>query len=448
MKARQIASRSWRSRQVPVVLTLAAWFAGAPLCAQLGTQYTPPGTPAMLRPQPSKDEFKIKLENSPWKLKRLHVSPWLGLQDVSLVENLGNRGQSEGEDFTLTFGAGLRAYVPAGQKVIWAAHALPEYVWWQDSEAKRSLNGRYGLGLFVFFNRMTLELSQRRIDQQAFFSSEVQTLTSSRVDLSTFDVEFELTNKLFLFGRATRQERDSLETESPIFSELDREDRAGTIGLRYKSSGGWKIEISHVELSSDFATESRNLSNSGTSEVASLGLDRSKIALNLRLAAEDRTAGAGSDFGVFTETTGDLVATWTPNSRLGAQGYLRRDLTYSVDLDIAHILRQRQGASLSVGLGKSAVGFYIETGDDDFTPTSPAGPRRIDDVTAYGAALLVDFKGVTIDLNAVHTEYDSNLVGLDREVTTFSFSIQLDAITRLTSELIERLSLGRNDAVW
>lgn len=442
------ARRRWKLRPLPVVLTLAAWFAAAPLCAQLGTQYRPPGAPAVLRPQPSRDEFKIKLENSPWKLGRLHVSPWLGLEDVSLVENLGNQGQSASEDFTVTVGAGLRAYVPASRKVIWAAHVLPEYVWWQDNEAKRDLNGRYGLGLFAFFNRMTLELSQRRIEGQGFFSSEIQALTSLRQDVSTFNLEVEISPYLSLFALATRQEHLNEETETETFSALDREVTNGTIGLRYENSWGWTVDVSHMDLSSDFAAQARALSNSGTATAATIGLDRSPILLNLSLAANDREAIEGSEFGSFTETTGAFDALWKPKTRLAFLGYVRRDLRYAVNADYTQIVAQRQGASVSFGLGDAVVGLYAETGEDDFAAVSLATRQRLDDVTAYGAALLVDYRGLSLSVRASRTEYDSNLDDFDREVTSLGFSIKLDVVTRLTSELIERLSLGRSDTDW
>ena len=449
MEARQDARRWWSTKRYPsIVVVLTAWLVGAPLDAQLGTQYKSPGQPTDLRSRPSKDEFQLKLEKAPWKLGRFRVSPWLGLQDVSLVESLGNRGQTTGEDFTVTAGAGLRGYVPAGRKVIWAAHALPEYVWWEDNEAKRDLNGRYGLGLFVFFNRMTLELSQRRIDGQGFFSSEIQALNSSRQDVSTFNVDVELSPYVSLFAVASRQAYRNKETETEIFSALDREVESGMIGLRYENPRGWEIELSHVDRSSDFDLRARALSNSGTATTATIGLQRPATGFRLRVTANDREAAEDSDFGSFTETTGAFDTLWKPSPRFAVLGYARRELSYAVVTDYAQIVTERQGVSFNFSLGEAVVGLYSETGEDDFKAVSLLAPRRLDDVTAYGAVLLVELKGLSLSVRASQTEYDSNLDGFDREVTSLNFGIKLDAITRLTSELIDRLSLGRSDSEW
>ncbi len=205
--------------------------------AQFGAQYVPPGTPATFRDRPSKPAFEENIQEAPWKLGKLRLSPWLGLRDGSLVRAAGDLDRIAEEDLTLTVGAGLRGYLPAGPKAIVAAHALPEYVWWSDHDAKRGLNGRYGLGMFFFFNRMTLEISHRRLQQQGYFSSEIQDLTSSRNDLSTFSFEVEISPNLLLLGDATRSQVRNVEEENVTFSALDRTEEAGRQSMRPQTFG-------------------------------------------------------------------------------------------------------------------------------------------------------------------------------------------------------------------
>ncbi len=453
MKSSEVTNLSRRNKLL-TVLALGLWLlvAAAPLGAQFGlptsTQYATPGAPSSSRPRPSKDEFKSKLLEAPWKVGSLRLSPWLGLQDAAFVNDLNNLSQVENDDFTMTVGAGLRGYLPAGPKVLFAAHALPEYVWWQDDADKRSLNGRYGLGMFVLFNRMTLELSQRQSAQQGYFSSEIQTLTTSRYDTSTFSLDVEVTPNLSLFGLATRREQRNEEDENVTFSALDRTEEVKSIGLSYEDSWGWELGLSYASVSTDFASDARTLSNSGSSQYATVGLDRPGIGFRLTLANNDREAEEGSEFGDFDESTGAFDVVWEPHQRVSLLGYVRRDQTYSVDGSYSQIVAMRQGGRVNFDLSQAVLGLYAEAGEDDFVATSAEAAKRFDEVTAYGADLQFKLKGTSVSVRALRTEYDSNLDGFDREITSVNFGLKLEAISRFTSEVIERLSLGDGKTDW
>ncbi len=435
-----------------LALSLGVLAVGTPAGAQSGTesdtQYMAPGEPATVRALPSKEEFQRKLKAAPWEAGKLRLSPWIGLQDMAFVDKLNDESEFGDQDFTLTVGAGLRGYLPAGRRVVWAAHALPEYVWWQDTEAKRRLNGRYGIGLFAFLNRMTLELSQRRLENQSFFSSEIQELTTSRNDTSTFSLELEITRNLSLFGLATRREQTNQEDEREAFGALDRTGELGAIGFRFENSKGWGFDLGFEDRKDDFASEARSLSNSGTSVIAALNLIRPGNGFRLALATHDQEADEGSDFGTFDELTGSLDVLFEPHRRLAMLGYVRRDQIYAADQRYAWVLAERQGARLNLDLDHALVGLFAETGEDDFAVVSIDAPKRLDDVTSFGAALQLELKGITFSVVASRTEYDSNLDGFDRDVTNVDFSFRLDAFERLTSKLIEKLSLGSGDTSW
>ncbi len=439
-------------RRIRLLLALApglwALTAATPLDAQLGGQYTTPGRPSNPRPIPTKEEFKSKLDSSPWKAGSIRLSPWLGLQNATFIDNLNNLGQDEGNDFTLTVGAGLRGYLPAGRKVLFAAHALPEYVWWQDDEDKRRLNGRFGLGLFVFFNRATLELSQRRLERQGFFSSEIQALTTTRSDLSTFSMDVELARNLSLFALVTRQEANNQEDETTIFDALDRTEESGKVGLRFENEEGWSLEVSHEDLSSEFATDARNLSSSGTTQRAILGFDGSRMGFHLTLANNDFEGDVGSEFGTFTEATGAVDVLWNVHQRFRLLGYARRDLRYSVNESYSHVVAQRQGATFGLDFEYAYLNLFAETGEDDFVITSLDSLQRLDDVTAYGADLQISLKKFDLSVRTLRTEYDSNLDSFDRNVTSVNFGIRLEALASLSSKLLEKLSIGRGNTDW
>ncbi len=412
-----------------------------------GAQYTAPGAPIPTRHNASKSEFQNKIEESPWKVGSMALSPWLGLRDFRFVTPLNSQGAGGNEDLTLTVGAGLRGYLPAGPKAVFAVHALPEYVWWQDQEDKRRLNGRYGVGFFVFFNRMTLELSQRRLDQQSFFSSEIQTLTSSRNDASKFSAELDVAPNVTVFGTATRDELSNQEDEDVTFSVLDRTDESASLGVRFENSQGWRLELSFKDLSADFAQGSRDLSNSGDSQQVSIGLDRPDFAFRLDVAFQDLEADEGSDFGTFDETTGNFAVLWRPSKRLDLLGYTRRSQAYATDRTYSVFLEERQGTRFNFNFDRVNFGLFGEVGEDDYELTA-GGPDRIDDVTAYGADLGVRLRDVSFSVRATRTDYNSVAGAFDRDVDTLQFSVEFAAISRFTSRLISKLSLGSSGSDW
>ena len=87
--------------------------------------------------------------DAPWRLGAVRVQPWLGLRDVAYIDNVFGSADDPESDLTLTFGAGLKAYLPVGEKVVLAAHILPEYVWWRDNDQLSDWHYRYGAGGYV-----------------------------------------------------------------------------------------------------------------------------------------------------------------------------------------------------------------------------------------------------------------------------------------------------------
>ncbi len=377
------------------------------------------------------------------------LSPWLGLRDFSIVSDLND--QAGGRDVTLTMGAGLRGYLPAGSKGLVAAHAIPEYVWWRDAESKRRLNGRYGLGVFVFLNRLRLELSQRRLEQQRFFSSEIHSLTSLRDDISTLSLGLEVTPRISLIGGVNILDHSNREQDNAASFALDRKEENGFIGVRYENAGGYILELAHMDLASDFADRARNLSNSGTAEQVSIGLDRRRLGFRLDFAFNRRQADQGSDFGRFDDTTGSFNVLWTPSNSFAILGYARRAQNYSIDERFALYLQERLGARTDFDFGRVGISLFAEIGQDDFQASSPAGSHRIDDVIAYGAELAIKLREVKLSARATYTDYDSDFEQFeqfDRGVTRFEIGIEIRAVSRFTSKLVDKMSLGSAGTDW
>ncbi|MEM7349339.1 MAG: hypothetical protein AAF657_00940 [Acidobacteriota bacterium] len=404
-------------------------------------QYTSPGIAETTEAIPEKESFDNSINNARWNAGPIRLSPWIGLRDVSFVSTQSQASTETEEDFTLTVGGGLRAYLPTG-KFIWAAQALPEYVWWDEDEAKRGLNGRFGLGLFGYFNRLQLEVSQRREEVQNYFSAEVQELTTNRVDTSRFAVEVEVARRLEVFGNASLRSFTNEEDDRLLFSQLDRDEEVFTVGLRYTTPKGLSIGLGLEDSTTELEDGGRNLSNSGTSELVEVVYSGGQFSLRLALAFRDLEADDGSDFGVFDDTTGRLEALWNPSSRTSLLTYARRSQVLSVDLQNAFVLAERQGVRFEYSRDSSRIGVYAEVGEDEFDRINASAGGRIDDTTALGAELQFEVNDLfRVSLNALYTDYDSNLDSFDRDITSFGFAIQLGS-------LADRLSLGRSGGDW
>lgn len=432
------AARAWPS--VLAAVTGMAMALGAAI-SPAGAQYTAPGTVTFEETTPTKDDFQDRIADAPWTAGAVRLSPWLGIRDASYVRNTDQLGLEE-EDLTVTLGAGLRAYVKTGPKVVWSAHALPEYVWWQDLEDKRRFNGRYGLGFFGYFNRLTLEASQRRIEDQGYFSTEVQELTTNRLDFTRLASVLRVAPKVELFAHGHLRDFDNQEDETVTFSLLDREEEELTFGLRYITPQGLSVALAVEDRTIDFAQGARNLSSSGTAGSLAVSFSSPRLEYRLEVSSASLEPEPGSDFVDSDETLGQLVALWNPSPRLSLLGYARRQLRFAVDAGSSHFVGERFGARIELPLRAAAFGVYAEAGDDSFEPLSPDDLGRVDDVASAGASFRIQLRElVGLSARVVWTDYDSNFDQFDRDVTSFGFAIEL-------GKILQRLSLGRAGDQW
>jgi hypothetical protein len=392
---------------------------------------------------PPREALVDRYSEARWNAGPVRLQPWLGIRDAAFVSDSGAvGGELEGEDFTVTAGAGVRAYLKTGSKVFWSAHALPEYVWWQDFERKRRLNASYGAGVFGYLNRLTFEISQRRIEEQAYFSAELQELTSTRRDLSRLALALRLGSRLELFARGRLQDLRSRETESPVFALLDRDEEALELGARYRLPSGLWLQLGLEDRTTDFAEGARNLSHTAKAERLGLGFEDPRLELRLGLASSSLEPEDASELRSADETTGFLDFLWRLSHRLDLLAYARRDLTFSVDPSSSYFIGRRRGLWLDLRFRFGVLGLFGELGEDGFEPLAGGGLQRLDDVTAAGAELRVELgRLASLRLRATRTEYDSNLDAFDREVTAVGLTVEAGAV-------LERLRLGGRGGGW
>lgn len=391
-----------------------------------------------------REVFDDAVEQAPWRLGTIRIAPWMGIRDANTVL----RGGDQEEDFTITAGAGLRGYLRNGPKVVWAGHVLPEYTWWADDADRREFNGRYGLGVFAHGNRLEFEVSHRHIEEQAFFSSEFQRLTSTRHDISRIATAIELTPT---FGLLLSGQRSALENKDDIdtFSLLDRTDSSGEVLVEYRVGERWRLSAGYQITTSDFDERARNLSNDSQALLVGIGFSGNRVAAQLELADQRYEPQSGSILIEADEVRGSLVAVWEVSPRSFLQTYTRRDFRYALFTDASHILSSRSGLRWQLDQQRFGITLFAEVGEDDYAPISLASERRQDDVLSFGSSLRFTLgRSLRLAINARRLDYDSNLASFDRDLTVVGFSFEILPLQRAIARLTDRLSLGDGTSVW
>lgn len=410
----------------------------------VGAQYNSPVGLGANVEAPSKDRLESAYEEARWSFGPLRAQPWLGVRDASIVtlqERQTDGSIRETDDFTATAGAGIRLYARSSPKLVFAAHALPEYVWWQDDENKRGVNGRYGAGLFGYFNRLSVELSLRRVERQDIFSSEVQQLTSSRLDRGRLRVGVEAIRGVDVYVMAESNDYSGNEDDLSIFRRLDRREDELTVGVRAKTARGYIGGIGYRDLETEFDSDSRSLSNEGSSFFVELGVEREKFSVTLDADRIDLEPTEGSVALAVDEWTHHLDLVWLANRALEMQLYSRRDFEYAVFDGGSHWLRDRVGVVTRLKGGRSFVDFIYAVGEDDLEGLAD-GFGRVDDVTELRATLSVPLGDLlSLSIYGQLFDYDSNIDAFDRELSTYGLAIDL-------GKLASRLSLGKDEGIW
>jgi hypothetical protein len=430
-------------RRTLAVLTL---LAAAPAGAQF-SQYIAPGT-LLARGTSKKEQMDLAVENARWRLGPFRVAPWLSIRDAAYVSDVfaGSSGESgtgetsghEEPDFTITAGAGVQGYLPIGPKAFFTVDVLPQYVYWQKQGERRRLNGFYGAGIFGFFNRLGVQATARRAEEQAIVTPEFEQRIHSRQDLLDGMVELRVGRALYLFGSAAGLTFEPLvedlgdDPRLPRFDDLDREERVLRGGVEYRQDDRFRLAVGVERSEVDFGRLARDRSSSGTAPLLETSYDSERLHLTGAVAWRSLEPEPGSELVPFDDTTGQIRVTLIPRWRLSYSAYASRGLAYSIEPGYSHFTMDRLGGSIGSKLGRaSLVEVFYETGIHDYAATSTAVPPRKDDFRAYGTALHLQLGDrLRLNVGVQRTELESGLAGMtgfDRSLTVVQTSLEFSA---------------------
>ena len=389
-------------------------------------QYTPPGGPGTEKAD-AKQEIEQQLADARWRLGPFRLVPWLGVRQVAYVDNVfagATSDQDKVSDLTATAGAGLTAYLPTGSDVYWMVQAQPEYVWWQDLSERRRLTGRYGAGVFGFFNHLELRLTAGREETQGVASSEFPQLVLGRRDHLDASGGLRLTGKLDLalfasWNEVTNNIGGLDDPRVPAFANLDRRERTERAALGFQVTRRTHLALGAEHTESD-SLGTRDLSASGTAPTLAITVQGARSTIGVQLARRSLEPRGGSDFAPYRAWNGDFQFNLTPKSRLAYQLYGSVKPSLSLFSDYSHYEERRLGVAVTAPVAhRLKAALFAERGENLYSATRADAPKRQDDTQSYGAQLSFEVtRSLTFSLRASRDDYTSSLPGFDRSVTS------------------------------
>jgi hypothetical protein len=391
-------------------------------------QYNPPGDFQSLA-ESREELFKREMEGARWRLGRLYVSPWFAIRDLTYIENDSTISAGGGEaDLSATVGAGLDAYLPLGGDFVLGAYVRPEYVWWQDNDARRRLNGASGLGIFGNLGRIGIEASAERTEHSRVYSREVEERVNQRWDDASAEVTVDLGKRIGWFVRGEALRFETIEDDPLLggaFDGLDRDETAVQTGLGFFIRDQFRLGLGVEKTGVDF-DRSVPFDRSNTGDGVFFELEYSNPRFTARGRLTDRTVDpvAPGSFRSFDGQTGFLDLSVRPLGPLQLELSERQNLSFSISESNAFFRSTISTIAVRSALGSRAgLRAFYEMGELNYEGGQPDTPDRIDDLSGEGITLDFTLGRAHIAISASRTKYDSNFADRDRTVTRLRTSL-------------------------
>ena len=415
-----------------LLVLLALALVAPPTRAQF-SQYTPPGS--LAEPTVSNsDRIPEESEKARWRLGSIRADPrlWIfnsGYRDNVFSEPEGGEKQS---DVTATIGMGLVFFAHLGPKVIASAHLLPEYVWWQDLEELRSLNGAYGVELVGLFNRLTVETEIHTRQRESLLSSELEIPVTGENEGASASFRVDLGNRLEAFASMAEAEiKSALEDPSAApdvdLSTLDRHESVYTGGIAYDITDALEVSAGIQRRKTDFDNDFAARDNTGTSPLVGLDVSLERFQLALTLVDRELDFGPNSALGSSTSAVGRMRAAWMLTPRTDLAIYGGRNIIYSTTNAESIYLESRYGAAIESSFAdRFHLRLFAETGNNDFAAVDPTAGDRTDDVNAWGFGFgSAIFNRLGLRIGLTRSEVDSPLPEVSRAVNSIIVNLDL-----------------------
>ena len=392
------------------------------------TQYSRPGGGDFaVAGTSTSDKVAQALEEARWHWGKLAVEPWAGIREVTYNDNVGRVPEGAGEqvsDVNATIGAGLRAYLPGGRGLVWAAHALPQYIWWQDLENRRHFGGQYGLGLFGTSGRTALEMFVSYDDSTRFFSREFEDQVETETLLTRADIDFAVGGGVSIYGSGRYRQLRYGDQEGEIqpLKTVDRDETVGRSMIRYRPREGFVLGLGAEYSQAEFDEIGNVRDNDGTGPAFEMRYLGGRVTILADAVGRSLTFENGGENLDYDDVTGHAALRLVASERLQPRVYWQRNLVYSFSEDWPYYVDESFGVGLDINFSTYVIlRLWGEEGDNDYQPLEVDGPARVDDLAVIGGELEFRLGPGQLILGGYRTDYDSTLPDFDREVTVYRF---------------------------
>lgn len=350
------------------------------------TQYAAPGSLASGE-KSTKDRLEEAMNQARWNLGPLRLEPWVGLGKVTYYDDLEPWSPGKQSDYTMSAGAGLTAFLPLGHRALVVAYALPEYKWWREYSNRDRLNGRYGVGAFADLGRLSVDFRGFRSSEPWFVGYVDEVPIDVQREGADLGVEMRLLARLFIYGTASEtrwryDDEDLLDTSLPRLRTLDRDERRGGVGLRYRFQERLTISLGYERSQNDFLLSEFDRSNSGSAPSLALDYRGGRLAVTLRVAEYQLDPRGGSVFTPFSGRTGQGRVRWDLGLRSGFSIYANQGLSFAFG-GVEYYEVETLGGSLQFPLGwRASASVFGERSTNSFSIET----RPPQDLSSYGVS--------------------------------------------------------------
>lgn len=324
------------------------------------------------------------MEAVPFRLGAVRWGPYVALRNIQYVDNVFGTTTRKTADVTATAAAGIHAYLPVGKRFLVGAYGVPEYVWWKELDRRRVWNGRYGVAIFGEGSRYRLEMRAGDHREALFLSSEFLEPINGRDRFGHALLEARVGGHVWVFGQLSEhryrfRQRD-LETGTFLLANLERNERFGGWGFRYRQGDQLMVSLGEANVETDFLRPDYDRSASGTAWFGEAVFQGARTQARVRIQRNDLKGGAGSQFGRFQGNTWSYHLGAGQNRSFQWSLYGRRNLAFTVGRG-TYLVEQRTGLALGRRFHENlAAVAFGEEGRNDY----PQGATGSGDVQSFG----------------------------------------------------------------
>lgn len=407
-------------------------FVGASSAAAQFTQYIAPGTLGV-EPQDLEERLDQGWRSARYHLGKLRLDPVLYLRDAGYQQNVFGAAddQKQVDDYRILAAGGLNAYLPLGEKGMFSAFVTPEYSWWAETEDLRQFNLSAGAGLFVFFNRLTVTVDGRRLEQVSILNAEVPAPINLEEDRLSLGLEIEVQRSIFVFAALEASQHryagDAVAAVDDLqLLALDRDYESARAGVRIALGDRWSLGAGVEASENDFLFDPGSRSNDGSGPFAEVRFDGNQVSAQVAVYDTELDFAPGSTLTGFSSSTGTGRVIYTSPQRFSFALYGSRNIVFSARETDSLFVEQRLGFSVGRDEGRR-LGWraFFESGDLEYSG-GVESIRRDEDLTAIGLEVGYDLTDlVSLILAWEDADYDSSRPEFDRGTSTLGLRLAI-----------------------